>query len=316
MTGCASISSEPAAKASEGLVYYLPKKDVLVTVVKETKGKAVTTSVTIASTAALPDTQQAYAINFNRNWVGKNAMNIGISPTGLLSTAKSTSTSGVADALKNLAESAGMLAGPGLAAAPLPPPPCADGTHTFLYTVEPGAKANACDLKVTIERIAAAVPAGTPTGAASSPSLTGGSREGIYYRQEEAFKVTADGPGVKVTAIVLSPSLSPTRFLPMAKSFFGSATADFGFSDGMPTKFDQDADGELIALLKLPADVIGAYFGAVGKLFDSFKTRDTKEAEVLAASTKAELARKKYEACIEAIKSKDDTLIAKLGCGT
>lgn len=315
VAGCASISSEPAAGGSEGLVYFLPKKDVLVTVVKKTDAsKVVTTTVTIASTAAFPDTARPYAINFNRNLVGKNAMNVGVSSMGLLSSAKSTSTSGLTDALKNLAESAGMLVSPGLAALPPVPPPCADGTHTFLYTVDDGSKDDACDLKISIKRVAAAAAGAPSTGALPAPSE--GSKAGVFYRQEEAFKVTAEGAGVRVTTIVLSPSLSPTRFLPVARSLFASAEADFGFVDGMPTKYDQNADGELIALLKLPADVIGAYFGAVGKMFDNFKARDTKEAEVLAASTKAELAKKKYDACLDAIKNKKDALVTQLGCGT
>lgn len=315
--GCASINSERATDKSEGLVYFLPKKDVLVTVVKKTEAsKVVTTTVTIASTAAFPDLEQPYSLNFNRNLVGRNAMNVGVSSLGLLSSAKSTSTSGLTDALKNLAESAGMLASPGMAAAPAVPPPCADGTHTFLYTVDGGPKSNACDLKITIDRLssATALPAGA--NVPGNPTAADGSKAGVFYRQEQAFKVTAEGAGIKVTTVVLSPSLSPTRFLPIAGSLFASAEADFGFVDGMPTKYDQNADGELIALLKLPADVIGAYFGAVGRLFDAFKARDGKEIEMLAASTKAELARKKFDACLEAIKSKNDALVTQLGCGT
>src|SRR5439155_15354195 len=143
---------------------------------------------------------------------------------------------------------------------------------------------------ISIKRVASAAAGSSAAGsltavpsAASSPAVggvptvPGTSKAGVFYRQEEAFKVTAEGAGLKVTTIVLSPSLAPTRFLPIFGSLFASAEADFGFVDGMPTKYDQNADGESIALLKLPADVIAAYFGAVGKMFDNFKARDTKE---------------------------------------
>lgn len=316
--GCASISSSPATDQTDGLVYFLPKKNVLVTVIKkvDVNTKFISTTVEIASTAAFPDLSQPYAINFNRNLVGKNALKVGISSTGLLSSSKATSTGGLTDALKNLVESVGMLSGSGLGALPDPVAACGEGTHSFIYTVEPGQKPDACDQKISIERFAAASSAvsGTPLiTSAATPSQ--GSRSGVFYRQEEAFKVTARGPNVNASTIVLSPSLAPTRFLPVSGSLFSSNEADFGFIDGMPTKYDQEADGELIALFKLPADVIGAYFGAVGRLFDNFKARDTKVAEVLTAETKAELAKKKYDACLDAIKSKNDALILQLECG-
>jgi hypothetical protein len=124
---------------------------VLITVVKKADGstKVISTTVGITSTAAYPDLSQPYAINFNRNLVGKNALKVGISSTGLLSSSKATSTSGLTDALKNLAESVGMLSGSGLGALPDPVPACGEGTHTFMYTVEPGPKPDACDQKST-----------------------------------------------------------------------------------------------------------------------------------------------------------------------
>lgn len=316
--GCASISSSPATEPTDGLVYFLPKKNVLVTVVKTAEGnpKVISTTVNITSTAAFPDLEKPYAINFNRNLVGKNALKVGISSTGLLSSSKATSTSGLTDALKNLAESVGMLSGSGLGALPDPVPACGEGTHTFMYTVEPGEKPDACDQRISIERVSA-VSAAAPASSSSTATVTQSqsSRSGVFYRQEEAFKVTARGPNVNSSTIVLSPSLSPTRFLPVSGSLFSSNEADFGFIDGMPTKYDVEADGELIALFKLPADIIGAYFGAVGRLFDNFKANDSKEAEVLVAKTKADLAKKKYDACLDAIKNKNDALILQLECG-
>ena len=121
---------------------------------------------------------------------------------------------------------------------------------------------------------------------------------------------------IEIKMLSFEPRTKPLRaFWLVNDSSASSNEADFGFVDGMPTKYDQEVDGELVALFKLPAEVIGAYFGAVGKLFDNFKARDTKEAEVLAAATKADLAKKKYDACLDAIKNKNDTLIAQLECG-
>ena len=62
----------------------------------------------------------------------------------------------------------------------------------------------------------------------------------------------------------------------------------------------------LVSLLNLPADVIGAYFSAVGQVFDSFKSNDTKEATALSESLDLELTKQKYEACIAAIEAKEE----------
>jgi len=318
VAGCTSINSTPTDMPGDGLVYFMPKKDILVTVVKaqpDSKG-SVGTTVTIASTSAYADQTQPYVLNFNRNLIGKNELNVGIGTSGLLSSTKSTTTSGVTDALKNLAESLGTLHAKQLAA---PAPACDTGTHTFLYSVEPGDKAqSACGMKVTVTRLAAqqqqAAPAASTPEASAPPKSKEQGYTGIFYRQEEAFLVVVGGGALNSSAIILSPSLAKVRFLPIEKTFFGSNQADFGFVDGMPTKYDQNADGELIALLKLPADVIGAYFGAVGKVFDSFKAQDDKQADALASSLKLELAKKKYDACIEAIKARNDPLIQQLDC--
>lgn len=316
--GCTSISSTPTSAPTDGLVYYLPKKNVVITVVKskpDSGTKVVTTTVSIAPTAAFPDLSQSYALNFNRNLIGKNAIKVGITSTGLLTSSKSTTTPGISDVLKNLAESVAMLSGPGMAAQPAPLPQCGEGTHTFIYTVDQETKTDACDLTVIINRLDA--PSATqviePSAAASAAVRS--ARDGIYYRQEQAFRVTVKGPSVNSSAVVLSPSLAPERFLPIASTLFAANEADFGFTDGMLTKYDQEADGELVAMFKLPADVIGAYFGAIGKVFDNFKSRDSKEAEVLVAATKLEMAKKKYDACLDAIKKKDDALLAQLECG-
>lgn len=84
----------------------------------------------------------------------------------------------------------------------------------------------------------------------------------------------------------------------------------------MPTKYDQSTDGEVVGLLTIPATVLAAYFSAVGKIFDSFKSNDDKQSEALSASTKLEMAKIKYAACSDAITSgKDDSTLEKLGCG-
>lgn len=318
LTGCASIESTPVDQPGDGLVYYMPRKDILVTVVRETAK----TTVTVASTAAYADLERPYVLNFKRNWLGKNEIEVGVSSTGLLTSTKSTTTSGVGDALKNLAS---MLGATKAMAAPPPPvaAACPAGTFTYVYVISDGGKASSstqpCGLNVTIARIASSKLSADVADAHTPPKPKKQGVAGIFYRQEEAYRVDVVGSAnqhpVNVSATLLSPSQGPVRFLPIEKTFFASNKADFAFVDGVPTRYDQNADGEIVGLLKLPADVIGAYFGALGNVFSAFKETNNKESEALVASLKLELAKKKYDACVKAIEAKDDATIQQLECG-
>lgn len=310
ISGCASINSTPTTEPGDGLVYYMPKKDIVVTVVRE----ATKATATIQVTAAYPDLDRPYVLNFNRNLLGKNEMNVGIGPTGLLKSAKSTTTSGIAEALKNLATSIGTAHG--TAAAPQvsdKPEICPVGTFTYLLEARDDMH-RICGANISIRRLAAS----KPTAKESTAGLLSGGGAGIFYRQMEAYRVDVKGDknsAMDTSSIELSPSLAPVRFLPIEKSLFANNTADFGFDDGIPTKYDQEADGELIALFKLPADVIGAYFAAVGKMFGSTTTNSNAEVAAMAADVQLQQAKLKYGECIQALKDKNDTLVQQLGCG-
>jgi len=317
LSGCAAIESTPSEHPSDGLVYYMPKKDVMVTVVRDDSK----TTVTIASTSAYADLERPYVLNFRRNLIGKNELNVGVSSSGLLTSTTSTTTSSFGEALKNLASSLGSVKG--LSALPTTPATtCPAGTFTHVYSVSDPAIVDAmqpCGLTVTISRVAKSKYSLDVVDALTPPKAQGKGSAGVFYRQEEPYRVQVIGrPGhhpVNTSLTVLSPSQSPVRFLPIEQTLFASNKADFSFADGVLTKYDQNADGELIGLLKLPADVIGAYFAAIGNVLGSRKDNSAKEAEVLNANLQLEIAKKKYDACIEAISKNDDALIQQLECG-
>jgi len=102
LLGCASIESQesPSGKPIQGLSYYMPQKDFVVTLtVKGQKPER----ATIGTTAAYPDLSRQYVLQYGRNWLGKNSLDVSVTSTGLLSTAKSSTQSGVTDAFKGLA---------------------------------------------------------------------------------------------------------------------------------------------------------------------------------------------------------------------
>ena len=305
--GCSSFTSQAVHPdgPNEGLVYFLPKKDVLVTL---TVAGGNVTSVTLGATASYPDRKAAYMLTHSTNGLAKNVTTFEIK-NGLLTSTTGTLSSGVADALKNLASSAAGLTNRE-AVGPDAKSVCgADGNHTYRVASD-RKEATFCGVTITI------TPLGTSdaqTGTGGAPGPSGGVRSGIFYRQVQGILVVAEGQGLNAASIVYVPA-QPTYFLPAGLSFFANNVAEITLEDGVPTKFKRDADGEVVALLKLPADVIAAYFTAVGGIFDAFKTRDNKESLALQESLKLELVKQKYAVCLAAVRSADDELITKLDC--
>lgn len=311
-SGCSSFTSKEVNfnEQAEGLVYFLPKKDVLVTVTV-TNGKP--SAVTLSTTPAYPDQSAAFVLNHSSNGLAKNVASFEIK-NGLLTSSIGTTTSGVSDALKNLAMSAGSLSALRRNDEKKEQSLCgSDGNH--IYRIPSNSKGNSfCGINVNIENL---IPAGTVTEAESKKvgkkDAPSESRPGIYYRQMEGLLVEASSPDLHVASIVYVPATT-RYFMPTGYSFFASNDTEIALEDGVPTKFKRDTDGEVIALLKLPADIISAYFSAVGSIFDAFKSRDDKEASALQESLKLEAMRQKYAVCLSAVKASDDDLISKLGC--
>lgn len=306
MAGCSNLeSSEVNDKVADGLKYHMPNKDVSIKVVVQ--GGNIS-SVVIESTPAYPDESKTYLLRFKGNLAGKNSANIGVDPNGLLTSTKSTATSGISESLQNLAQAAGAVGALARPASVIPAPSCKDGTHTFIFPAEnlDYKGGQVCGLNLAIIKKPGQIPV--------SDRVASSDRSGVFYRQAEPYLVSVSG-SYNASAIIFSPSQSPTYFLPISRTLFANGEADFGFVEGMPTRYNQSTDGEIVGLLTIPASVIGAYFGAVGRIFDSFKSTDEKASAQLLASTQLEMDKIKYTACADAIKSKDDVALEKLGCG-
>lgn len=307
--GCSSFSSKAILPSDsvEGLVYFLPKKDVLVTL---TVAGGKLTGVTMVATAAYPDRSAAFELTHSSNGLAKNVTSFEVR-NGLLTSTTGAMTSGVSDALKNLAASSAQIGGTRSATDTGDPKVCGnDGNHVYrIPSTETGRKI--CGIDITIEQLAPTLPAISASTAEQFDVKQ--NRPGIYYRQVEGLLVVAQGQGLNAASIIHVPA-SPTYFLPAGRSFFANGGAEISLEEGVPTKFKRDSDNEVVALLKLPADVIAAYFSAVGGIFDAFKTSDSKETAALQESLTLESAKQKYAVCLSAIKAADDELISKLGC--
>jgi hypothetical protein len=289
----------------------MPKRDFVVTIKVEDKNVK---EVTLGVTEAYPDVSKPYLLRYGRNPLGKNTLDVGVTPAGLLTSTKSTTVSGVSTALQNLATSVTQIDGLKMNVQPSRGAvPCSNGIHKFVFHSKGKVQTPPCGVDVSIDAIDA-----LPTGSGHSNSAKV-EHAGVYYRLNLPYKMKAtfvdkNRDAYNVETILLSPSESTTFFLPASSTFFSNSSAEFGFVDGIPTKFGLDTDGEVVALFKLPADVIGAYFAAVGALFENFSKKYKYEAEAQAGKLSVELAKKKYEMCTAAILKGEMELVKSLEC--
>ena len=110
LLGCSSIKSvqKPDSSNSDGLTYFLPKKDFLVTVaIKKEGSNTVLDKLALGTTPSYPDLSTQYVLKHGTNLFGKNTLDVGVNEKGLLSSTKSTTTSSVSDVFKNLASTIG-----------------------------------------------------------------------------------------------------------------------------------------------------------------------------------------------------------------
>lgn len=331
LTGCASYYSQKPSDSnlsSGGLGYYLPKRDIIVTIEIDDGGAV--DSIVVGRTASYPDLEQYFEIQPGMNWLGSTEMSLAITPSGLLSTANSKQTSGALEVAQSLAQ-ARARSGVSVAtsADETPSIECDNGTtNSFVFTVNrsDSEEDRPCGLVLKIsERATEDIQpyshlenaAGHQIGELDSSE----SRPGIYYRQDRPYTVKLSGDSrtttptrVNVEALVFSPSESGTLFLPITRSFFGNNDATIGLNEGVPTTYGQKIDGEGLALLKLPAEVLSAYFTAVGQTFSAFGSNAQSETQALQNQLQLELHRLKFEACLEAIRAGETEQIQTLGC--
>lgn len=337
LAGCASVKSAKTANNGKesGLTYYLPRRSIVIEFTPAKDANALDSWVVKAGDA-YPDLKNRYLLGFDANWLAKNSIKIGITERGLLSSASAESVSQVSEALQALATSWGTMraARPAPGAAPavekvdcipgqmysvsIAPESLAVTTAQSRTAVEP-----LCGHPIEVGRLFDAVASGTE----ARPALSGGSGlveiaasaskggAGVFYRQSLPYSVRVGTGDATSDFVVFSPSEAPSSFLPVRRSLFSASNkADFEFTDGVPTSYSQELDGQAVALLKLPADVIGAYFDAIGNLFTKKKTVFTNEKDYLEALNKLATEQLKQKKCQEALASKDLELV-KTACG-
>lgn len=317
LAGCASVTTKPApvsaGSVDRGLVYYLPMRDFKVVVSVNEKG--VLSSPTVTSTDAYADLRSRFVLEYGANLVGTNKLTINVNERGLLTSAISENTSQLSAAIQNVATSIGMNS-PAFGAAIEEPTPNSDCKPGQTYSVLVRASAAPplspiCGFQVTLQRLFE--PTKTDVDNEPTPPPRGA---GIAYRQTLPYvlSITEKDSERRQEFLVFSPSEAPTSFLPVQRSLFASTSqTTMTFSEGMPTSYEQKQDGELVSLFKLPADVIQAYFTAIGTMFTTRKTVAANEKDYLKSVQDLALQQLKLKECQVALASQDKEQI-KVAC--
>lgn len=309
ISACSGVKSIPGPDQEhlDGLIYYMPMRDLIVTI--DIGEEDTLNTVTIGTSTAYADRSMKYSLSFQKALLADNDINIGTSSAGLLKSATSETTSQVSEIFKGLGSLVGTVQPMTLAPAPQK---CTKGSHVFVYkfpvVIDPNAPP--CGVKITVQRY-------DNTAIDASSKRVGDNKNGnsgIFYKQEISYLVSANAGGWSASKIVTSPSESPVYFLPISKTLFSSSKADFTFDDGVPTKFAQKSDSELVSLFSIPATIIGAYFEAIGNVFTSFKANDNKQVAALQSELALEIQKRKTKECMAAAKEGRADDIEKLGC--
>lgn len=312
VTGCATgIRSTPLTKgqsAPQGLVYFLPSRDITVTIVV---AKDKEDEISVAPAEAMPDPTAGYVATIPRNDVGAVDSTILVNERGLLDSDSTTSvTSSLTDILSKIA---GLAAQPWLESRPArDDSDCPPGTYRRSFAASPGSPGKGphlCGHTVTISGRAGAAELPGDVANASSPA-----QHGLFYRVPVAYDVSVAKGNVTRRYVIHSPTGSPTYFLPLARSTFATNTATLGFKDGVPTKYKQAIGNEAVALLSIPATVLENYFTAVGSMFTNRKSLSEKEVAYLNQLNTAAISEARRASCAKVAAESNDVDEIKKAC--
>lgn len=313
MTACAGLKSQQADQDRvSGVAYYMPKRAFMLTVttvvgeIKELKWEV---------SPAMPDLTKTYSLRYHPHWIGKTTIDVAVGPNGLLGVAN-TATTDSATELKKIVAAASTAKTRTLKADEACP---RNASFTF-YFFEP-AEGTRCSglVEFRIEPVpldsAGKAPA---SGHKNSPRQieSNESRQGIFYRQDRPYILTAWSPrdAALTTSLLSAPNQSPTMFLPYGRTLFAANDGKVTFNEGVLSTYKQDDDGELVALLKFPAAILGAYFIAIGNVFSAFSAKDADDYNLKIKEVKLGILREKLAKCVAALETNDKPALEALDC--
>ncbi|MBA4286736.1 MAG: hypothetical protein C0434_14515 [Xanthomonadaceae bacterium] len=299
------------------MIYYMPKQDIVVTYIRSDGTTAAT--LTAVAGPAYADMTKRYVLNVDGVLTANRATDVKVSKAGLLESSSAKLESKVGEIAVEIAKAASSVR----RQIENKPPEACQGFKEYTMAIDPSAldgkgSKSFCGFTVTIDN------GKDTTQTDSIGDVTPKSDAGYYYRQgrpyrvmvcpEPADKKECGGQNNILDAVVSSPTAAPVQFIPVTKALFADNDSLIVFSDGTLQQYKEVKNSELLGFASIPADIVGAYFEAAGKLFGFLNTKNTNEAELLDSKLKLDLVKMRYDACLVAINNKDDPAIESLGC--
>ena len=286
----------------DGVAYYMPRQPFKLTVSLAADG---TRTPSVDTSPVLPDFSRRFRLHYNQSPIAGTHFTVGISALGLLNSTDAVSTSGVGTILANLAQAAADVS---VAAArsvqlPSPVPACAKGqAYSRFVFPEHLTSVPLCGYTIAITRLAAA-ESNTDTARLDPDS---GDQSGIFYKQQRPYQITFSDtlgatPEPPRNFVAFSPDESPIFFMPVVRGFFADNETKLTLTDGMLTNVDATTKGEAIAASAIPAQVIEAYFKAVGAAFGSVNANTAAQTTAIQEQEQRSLAIAKQQVCAKTI---------------
>lgn len=314
-SGCASLTSTRVRqdnKSPDGLIYFLPTRDISVSV---TKAKDSPLTISVQTTDPIPDLDHAYVARVPRNQLGTSNGSIQVKGGLLNSDSSSKLTSNLTSILQQVVGLGGLREGITFSQVDtVQEKECGLGTYSGVINVKQGNSVSLCGVKFGLQRVAATSSLPKPTQAGET------SASGLFYRIPLPYIVKAEqapAPGQQARTqefVVFSPSESPTYFLPAARTGFGTNDATFSFEYGVPTKYGQTIQSEMYGFVGLPASLVEAYFKAIGNVFNQRQGVAASERAYIEALNALTLSTERRGGCIAAL-STDDLVKIRAACG-
>ncbi|WP_209064775.1 hypothetical protein [Endozoicomonas sp. G2_2] len=319
LAGCVSFHTNNGENADAesskmpGLYYYLPKKDLIVTLTVEQKGNSEPVyRFDFDTSAAYPNLSQSYRLNQTKQFFANVEDKYEISKSGLLNSVDVKSESKVETVLDNLTgkPTKGFVE---------KPVKCAVGTHVLV--IDPASNAEKspdndgyrsagelCQFKIMYRVLKSGKTYHEP------PSLDV-PLAGIVYRNDQPYAIEIrSGTVLKARKILFSPTGALARRLPLKKGFFAQTDHKFVMEDGRLTHVDYTKDSELATVLTAPAKLIGAYTGALGQILSGIHGPSNERLEADKIEANQQLLKAKIEQCRDALDEGVEVAVAQTLC--
>jgi hypothetical protein len=94
---------------------------------------------------------------------------------------------------------------------------------------------------------------------------------GVHFK-DLPYLVTVKHDNAQSQFVALSPNESKIFLAPITKTAFSDNISDITMANGVVLSLKENTDSELLALSKIPSDILGAYTNATGQIFSALGT--------------------------------------------